>query len=159
MTTRQEVLELIEDAAKATELMSEDELEQFANEKRMEKARESMDETLEQLAQDDIQWSVDNAARVLWKSAQVDLAEKLRIAALKGPRPIYVIAEEIREDWKKVNYGAVPYLDAMISLKSIDDTYGLDPAKEVIIYFLSNASTWRGDTARRIKKELKALYS
>jgi flagellar biosynthesis component FlhA len=143
MTTRQEVLELIEDAAKATELMSEDELEQFANEKRTEKARESMDETLEQLAQDDIQWSVDNAARV---------------AKLKGPRPIYVIAEEIRNDWKKVNYGAVPYLEAMASLKSIDDTYGLDPAKEVIIYFLSNASAWRGDTARRVKKELKALY-
>jgi hypothetical protein len=149
MTTRQEVLELIEDAAKATELMSEDELEQFANEKRMEKARESMDETLEQLAQDDIQWSIANAAADgRWGS----------VLKLKGPRPIYVIAEEIRNDWKKVNYGAVPYLEAMASLKSIDDTYGLDPAKEVIIYFLSNASAWRGDTARRVKKELKALY-
>jgi hypothetical protein len=156
MTTRQEVLELIEDAAKATELMSEDELEQFANEKRTDKARESMDETLEQLAQDDIRWSIANAARV---AADLGVGRSQGCEALKGPRPIYVIAEEIREDWKKVYFGAVPYLDAMLSLKSIDDTYGLDPAKEVILYFLSNASTWRGDTARRIKKELKALYS
>lgn len=27
----------------------------------------------------------------------------------------------------------------------------------VVCYFLANAGTWRGDVARRVKKELKAL--
>ena len=72
-------------------------------------------------------------------------------------RPIYSIANEIRMDWKKVYFGAVPYLDAMLQLQSIDDNYGMDSAKSVVLYFLSNASTWRGETAKRIKLELKAM--
>ena len=75
----------------------------------------------------------------------------------KGPRPIHVIAREIREDWDNVYFGAVPYLDAMGSLSSIDDEYGYDSAASVVIYFLSNARGWKGDVARRIKTELKAL--
>ena len=69
-------------------------------------------------------------------------------------RPIYSIANEIRMDWKKVYFGAVPYLNAMLQLQSIDDNYGMDSAKSVVLYFLSNAGTWRGETAKRIKKEL-----
>ena len=73
-------------------------------------------------------------------------------------RPIEVIANEIRKDWgAKVNYAARPYLQAMYGLNSISDNYGCDSAKSVIAYFLSNASTWQGDTARRIKKELNAM--
>lgn len=73
------------------------------------------------------------------------------------PRPLYVIAREIKQDWKRPYFGAVPYLQAMGSLTSIDSRYGLDSAKSVVLYFLANAGTWRGDTAKRIKKELKAL--
>lgn len=72
-------------------------------------------------------------------------------------RPIYEIAYEIRKDWKNVNYAAKPYLDAMMSLDSIDDSYGWDSAKSVVLYFLCNAGTWKGETARRIKKELKEM--
>ena len=73
-------------------------------------------------------------------------------------RPIEVIANEIRKDWgAKVNYAARPYLQAMYGLNSISDNYGCDSAKSVIAYFLSNASTWQGETARRIKKELNAM--
>ena len=72
-------------------------------------------------------------------------------------RPLYQIASEIRKDWKKVYFGAVPYLDAMSSLDSIEDNYIMDSGKSVVIYFLSNASTWRGETAKRIKAELKAM--
>ena len=72
-------------------------------------------------------------------------------------RPIYSIANEIRMDWKKVYFGAVPYLNAMLQLQSIDDNYGMDSAKSVVLYFLSNAGTWRGETAKRIKKELKTM--
>lgn len=72
-------------------------------------------------------------------------------------RPLYEIAYEIKQDWKNVYFGAVPYLQAMLQLSSIRDNYGFDNAKSVILYFLSNAATWRGETARRIKAELKAI--
>ena len=72
-------------------------------------------------------------------------------------RPIYEIAREIRADWKNVNYAAKPYLDAMRDLTNITDTYGYDSAKSVVLYFLSNASSWRGENARRIKTELNAM--
>lgn len=67
------------------------------------------------------------------------------------------IVQEIRKDWKNVYFGAVPYLNAMEELKSIDDTYGLDSGKSIVIYFLANAQTWRGEVARRIKKQLNSL--
>lgn len=72
-------------------------------------------------------------------------------------RPLYEIASEIRKDWRPVYFGAVPYLDAMSSLDSIDDNYICDSGKSVVIYFLSNAGTWRGETAKRIKLELKKM--
>ena len=72
-------------------------------------------------------------------------------------RPIYEIAFEIEEDWKPVHYTASPYLSAMKMLKSPSEGYGYDSATSIIRYFLSNASTWRGEVARRIKKELNGL--
>jgi hypothetical protein len=72
-------------------------------------------------------------------------------------RPLYEIAAEIRKDWTKVYFGAVPYLEAMGTLNSINDDYYMDSAKSVVMYFLSNATTWRGDTARRVKAELKSM--
>ncbi|MBO7509937.1 MAG: hypothetical protein J6T35_02030 [Bacteroidales bacterium] len=73
-------------------------------------------------------------------------------------RPIYEIAREIRKDWgAKVSAYAKPYLDAMMCLDSIDDNYYLDSAKSVVLYFLCNAGTWRGETAKRIKAELKQM--
>jgi hypothetical protein len=72
-------------------------------------------------------------------------------------RPLYQIAVEISKDWAKVNYAAEPYLQAMYSLHSINDNYYLDSGKSVVAYFLSNASSWRGEVAKRIKAELKAM--
>ena len=72
-------------------------------------------------------------------------------------RPLYQIASEIRQDWKKVYFGAVPYLEAMSSLSSVNDNYGYDSAKSIVLYFLSNANSWRGEVAKRVKKELKEL--
>ena len=42
-------------------------------------------------------------------------------------------------------------------LKSINDKYGADSGKSIVLYFLSNATTWRGSDARRIKQELKQM--
>jgi len=72
-------------------------------------------------------------------------------------RPLYEIAREIRKDWSPVNYAAKPYLDAMRSLSSINDDYYADSGRSVVLYFLSNAASWRGENARRIKAELKSL--
>jgi hypothetical protein len=73
------------------------------------------------------------------------------------PRPLHEIAREIRSDWHSPFYGAVPYLVAMYELQSMDDYYGMDSADMIVRYFLSNATTWRGETARRIKAELKQM--
>jgi hypothetical protein len=73
-------------------------------------------------------------------------------------RSLSTIAQEIRKDWgPKVNFAAKPYLSAMAGLDSIDDQYGYDDARSIVLYFLSNASSWRGENAKRIKAELKAL--
>jgi len=72
-------------------------------------------------------------------------------------RPLYLIAKEIKSDWAKVNNAAKPYLDAMSSLESVNDNYGWDSGKSVVIYFLCNANTWKGETAKRIKSELKLM--
>ena len=85
------------------------------------------------------------------------MSTEVNNAPAPAARPLYVIAREIRRDWKHVNYAAIPYLDALSSLSSVSDSYGYDSAKSVILYFLGNASSWRGETAKRVKAELKAL--
>lgn len=72
-------------------------------------------------------------------------------------RPINIIAKEIIKDWKNVNYAAKPYLTAMLSLQLVTDVFISEDAKTIILYFLSNASTWKGEVARRIKKELNLM--
>jgi hypothetical protein len=73
-------------------------------------------------------------------------------------RSIRDIAYEIRLNWPRVYFGAVPYLEAMYSLHNIEDSYGYDSAKSVIAYFLSNAATtWKGPVAKRIKAELRDM--
>jgi hypothetical protein len=78
-------------------------------------------------------------------------------------RPLNEIAMEIFLNWRKSVSGtelspyAKPYLEAMSTLNSIDDNYILDSGKSIVAYFLGNATSWKGDTARRIKKELNAM--
>ena len=38
-------------------------------------------------------------------------------------RPLWMIAKDIRQDWKKVNFAAKPYLQAMYALNAISDTF------------------------------------
>lgn len=77
----------------------------------------------------------------------------------KSVRNICDIAKEISKVWKNVYFGAVPYLQAMKQIKTINDNYGFDSARDIINYFLCNATYWRGEDARRIKKELKELLN
>ena len=50
---------------------------------------------------------------------------------------------------------ATPYLQAMLSLDSIHDTYHYDTGEDVVIYAMANLTYWRGDTAKAVKAELR----
>ena len=71
--------------------------------------------------------------------------------------PIAQIADVVRRDWKNISaagYAAVPYLRAMLTLGDMSGSYGMDSAKDVVLYFLCNAQAWRGPVARVVKAEL-----
>ena len=72
-------------------------------------------------------------------------------------RPLHVIAKDIRDHWPNMYFGAEPYVSAMWEMTSIDEPYYQDSGKSVVLYFLANASTWRGPDAKRIKAELKKM--
>ncbi len=68
------------------------------------------------------------------------------------------LARHIAADWPTVNYAAVPYLNALRELDTVDlrgAYYGADDASMVVAYFLSNARSWKGENARLVKAELK----
>ena len=76
---------------------------------------------------------------------------------INAARPLSTIARDIRRAWPKVYFSAAPYLDAMSSLNSINDRYMYDDARGIVRYFLANAAQFRGDQAKALKAELKAL--
>jgi hypothetical protein len=45
----------------------------------------------------------------------------------------------------------------MGSLSSVNDSYFADSGKSVVSYFLANAGSWKGEVAKSVKAELKAL--
>jgi hypothetical protein len=75
----------------------------------------------------------------------------------QNTRTISAIARDIRADWKKVNYAAKPYLEAMLTLHSLETDFGHDSGENIVRYFLCNASTYRGEKAKTLKAELKTL--
>lgn len=76
-------------------------------------------------------------------------------------RPLYIIAREILSDWgtrgSGVNYAALPYLKAMREMESVTDAYGADDGRGIVLRFLGNAGAWRGETAKRVKAELRQM--
>jgi hypothetical protein len=76
---------------------------------------------------------------------------------LNNTRTISAIARDIQNDWKKVNYAAAPYLSAMLSLQSLESSFGYDSGESIVRYFLCNASSYRGEKAKALKAELKTL--
>lgn len=74
-----------------------------------------------------------------------------------NPRSISNVALDIKMYWPKPYFGAVPYLEAMMDLDTIDEMYGADSARSIVMYFLSNAQTFHGPEARRLKNELKEI--
>lgn len=72
------------------------------------------------------------------------------------------IADTIARDWPKPHISAIPYLQAMQTLDTPDQTFGWDSGASIVRYFLSNARTYNKRTSRgladpaAIKKELNA---
>lgn len=77
----------------------------------------------------------------------------------KTTRTFAEIAQEIKAVWKNVYFGAKPYLQAMATINSSDknDCYLMESAETIVLYFLANATYWRGEDAKRIKAELKSM--
>lgn len=76
-------------------------------------------------------------------------------------RAVNQIARDIANDWNAIGKGvspyAKPYLEALLEVETINDNYYLDSADSVVRYFLANASTYRGEKAKALKAELKAM--
>jgi hypothetical protein len=92
-----------------------------------------------------------------------NLREWLMNKATGGPsvyvhhRSLATIAQEINELWSKQHYGAIMPIIAMENMVTTRDHYRSISGKDAIQLFLANASSWRGDDAKRIKAELKHM--
>ena len=77
----------------------------------------------------------------------------------KNKRTFQQIARDIKSTWLNVYFGAVPYLEALLTLDTTDPNamYYYDTAGDIAMYFLANAQTFRGADARRLKAELKSM--
>lgn len=75
-------------------------------------------------------------------------------------RTISQLSTVIRKDWaEKTYYSAKPYVEAMLSIGRDDQIYGCESAKDVVLGFLANAGSWRGEHARQVKAELKRRFN
>lgn len=76
-------------------------------------------------------------------------------------RTFQQIARDIKSTWMNVYFGAVPYLEALLTLDATDPEalYGIETAGDITRHFLANAQTFRGADARRLKEELKTLIN
>ena len=72
-------------------------------------------------------------------------------------RPLSQIAAEMNADWTALHGAAQPYMDAMSELEFAADRCGVETGSDIIQGFLNNAQTWRGEVARRVKEELRAI--
>ncbi|MEO5348895.1 MAG: hypothetical protein H7836_04540 [Magnetococcus sp. YQC-3] len=62
----------------------------------------------------------------------------------------------VAKEWVKPYFGAVPYIKALQQIN--DGKYLFEDEKTIVIYFLSNARTWKGDIAKEVKQELKRRH-
>lgn len=76
-------------------------------------------------------------------------------------RTFQQIARDVKSTWMNVYFGAVPYLEALLTLDTTDPEalYRIETAGDITRYFLANAQTFRGADARRLKEELKTLIN
>lgn len=75
--------------------------------------------------------------------------------------PLNRLAAEILVEWRATpssagyRIHALPYVEAMLSMRTCEDMYGLEYGDMIVAYALDNLSQWRGYKARQIKIQLK----
>jgi hypothetical protein len=75
-------------------------------------------------------------------------------------KPLNQLAAEILVDWKESPSTALyrikglPYIEAMLSMKTCEDRYGLEYGDMIVAHALNCLHQWRGETARKVKLEL-----
>lgn len=76
------------------------------------------------------------------------------------PKPLNQLAAEILVDWKdnpsmgSYRRFALPYVQAMLSMRTCEDRYGLEWGDMIVARALNALSQWRGATARKVKADL-----
>ena len=70
------------------------------------------------------------------------------------------IVDLIRTDWRTMSASSRAYYDAMLDqnalgLSWVTDAYYADGRGEIAYRFLGDATSWRGETARAVKAEMK----
>jgi hypothetical protein len=63
----------------------------------------------------------------------------------------------INADWANPYFGAVPYLDALEGLTTWDCSVEFESARALAPYLLNNLRTYKGETARFVKAQLKEV--
>lgn len=116
----------------------------------LEDNRDEIDQTIMAMYRNPGKPSSSRSTRTQLSEAEVD---EIRNA------PLYDLARLIRKDIRsqggRVPFGAEPYLDALSSLDSVDDNYGLDSGRSIVSYLLGNLSQYRGEYAKAVKSELR----
>lgn len=76
-------------------------------------------------------------------------------------KPLNQIAAEILVNWRENPSSAShriyarPYVEAMLSMRTCEDMYGLEYGDMIVARALDNLAQWRGPKAREIKQLLK----
>lgn len=60
------------------------------------------------------------------------------------PRALSRLAWLVRQSWPRPYFGAVPYIEAMTEMCSVNDNYGLDTGRDIVMRFLANGASYRG---------------
>jgi hypothetical protein len=66
------------------------------------------------------------------------------------------IISDLKTQGKSIPSAAAPYLRAMRTMGSINENYGMDTGASIVSYLLSNLGSYKGETAKIIKAELKS---
>jgi hypothetical protein len=78
---------------------------------------------------------------------------------MNAQRTLREIADEVEADWRVINNQAArTALDYMKTMGAIEAPFAVDPDGYAVVgSFLTHAIGWRGEVARRVKKELSRM--
>lgn len=98
------------------------------------------------------EWMTTDKKEILSERSEA-LCEEITPQALMD-LTLHQLTEVINCCWVKVNFGALPYLRAMEQMETVETPFYRDSGHSIVLYFLSNASSWRGTVAEEVKAEL-----